>query len=168
MKDEPSKRAGEISAEKLALLVLRAKKKRAEAPATGRIPRRTGSGPAPLSFAQQRLWVLDRLEPGSTAYNMPSPARLRGPLDAAALERALGEIVPRHESLRTTFAESDGEPVQVVSPPGDFRLPFTDLTSLADEPRRAEERRLVAAEKRPYDLERGPLFRAHLVRTGEE
>jgi amino acid adenylation domain-containing protein len=163
MKDELSKRAGEISAEKLALLVLRAKKKRAEAPAAGRIPRRPVSGPAPLSFAQQRLWVLDRLEPGSTAYNMPSHARLQGPLDVAALERALGEIVRRHESLRTTFSEIDGEPVQVVSPPGDFRLPFTDLTGLADEPRR-----LVAAEKRPYDLERGPLFRAHLVRTDEE
>nr|QEO74128.1 condensation domain-containing protein [uncultured bacterium] len=171
MTDELSRRTGEISAEKLALLVLRAKKKRAETPGMGRIPRRTASGPAPLSFAQQRLWVLDRLEPGSTAYNMPSLARLRGVLHVEAFERALGEIVRRHESLRTTFGEGtegDTEPVQIVAPSGDFRLPFTDLTGLEEERRRAEERRLVLAERRPYDLERGPLFRAHLVRTGEE
>ena len=168
MKDELSRRSGEISAEKLALLVLRAKKKRAETPGAGRIPRRTASGPAPLSFAQQRLWVLDRLEPGSTAYNMPSIARLRGALDVEAFERALGEIVRRHDALRTTFAESDGEPVQVVALFTGFRLPFTDLTGLAEERRQAEERRLVLAERRPYDLERGPLFRARLIRTAEE
>jgi len=168
MTDELSRRTGEISAEKLALLVLRAKKKRAETPGVGRIPRRTASGPAPLSFAQQRLWVLDRLEPGSTAYNMPSLARLRGALNVEAVERALGEIVRRHDSLRTTFAEGGGEPVQIVAPSGDFRLPFTDLTGLSEEQRRAEERRLVLAERRPYDLERGPLFRARLVRTGDE
>ncbi|MFL6292885.1 MAG: amino acid adenylation domain-containing protein, partial [Thermoanaerobaculia bacterium] len=168
MKDELHRRPVEISAEKLALLVLRAKKKRAETPGVGRIPRRAASGPAPLSFAQQRLWVLDRLEPGSTAYNMPSAIRLRGALDVEALERALGEIVRRHDALRTTFAGSDGEPVQVMAPFAGFRLPFTDLTGLAQEQRRAEERRLVLADRRPYDLERGPLFRARLVRTGEE
>ncbi|MFP5287404.1 MAG: condensation domain-containing protein, partial [Thermoanaerobaculia bacterium] len=169
MSDELSRRTGEISAEKLALLVLRAKKKRAEAPGVGRIPRRAASGPAPLSFAQQRLWVLDRLEPGSTAYNMPSVARLRGALDAEAFERALGEIVRRHDALRTTFAEgAEGEPVQVVAPFAGFRLPFTDLAGLPQEQRRAEERRLILAERRPYDLEHGPLFRARLVRAGEE
>ncbi|HWM94192.1 MAG TPA: amino acid adenylation domain-containing protein [Thermoanaerobaculia bacterium] len=170
MTENLSRRTGELSPEKLALLVLRMKKKRA---AEGSSPvqkmaRRASSGPATLSFGQQRLWLLDRLEPGSTAYNMPSPARLRGPLDVAAMERALDEIVRRHESLRTTFAEHDGEPVQVIAPPGAFLLSIADLSDLPEESRSSEERRLLEADKRPYDLERGPLFRASLVRLQAE
>ena len=79
------------------------------------------TGPLPLSFAQERLWFLDRLEPGSAVYNIPVALRLGGALDAAALERALGEIVRRHEALRTTFAEVDGAPVQVIAPFGGLR-----------------------------------------------
>jgi amino acid adenylation domain-containing protein len=131
------------------------------------IPRRTASGPAPLSFAQQRLWLLDRLEPGSTAYNMPSPVRLRGALDVAALARALGEIVRRHEALRTTFLEEDGEVMQVIAPPAPCHLPVADLSGLPAAAQRAEELCLLSEALRPYDLERGPLFRAALVRLGE-
>ena len=172
MTDDPSRRTSDLSPEKLALLVMRMKKKSAQAPAegrtAGRIPRRASTGPAPLSFAQQRLWLLDRLEPGSTAYNMPSPARLRGAMDVAALERALDEIVRRHESLRTTFVEEEAEPVQVVAPATRFRLPMVDLEGLPEQARRDEERRLLEEDKRPYDLVHGPLFRVALVRLGSD
>src|SRR5207302_121784 len=73
-----------------------------------------GDNRFPLSFAQQRLWFLDQLEPDSPAYNVPLPVRLRGELPAARLARIAAELVGRHETLRTTFLESDGEPVQVV------------------------------------------------------
>ena len=88
---------------------------------SGIVPRAHRDG-APLSFAQERLWFVDRLEPGSTTYNMSWPLRLRGTADTGALERALGEIVRRHESLRTVFQEVDGSPVQVVVPFGGFTL----------------------------------------------
>nr|QEO74126.1 condensation domain-containing protein [uncultured bacterium] len=171
MTDDLSRRTGDLSPEKLALLVLRMKKKRAAEGLAGKhvgVTRRVGSGPAPLSFSQQRLWLLDRLEPGSTAYNMPSPIRLRGALDRSALERALGEIVRRHESLRTTFAEREDEPVQVILPPGSFHLPLADLSGLPEEVRAVEARRLLIEDKQPFDLERGPLFRAAQVRLAPE
>jgi len=167
----------ELSPEKLALLVLRSRKKKlSEAAAagegarraSGRIPRRGDEGPAALSYAQQRLWLLDRLEgEGGTAYNMPFPARLRGDLDAAALAEALGEIVRRHEALRTTFGVVDGTPVQTVAPAAPFPLPRIDLSGLPEPARGRESERLIAAAARqPFDLERGPLVRASLLRLG--
>ncbi|HSU18095.1 MAG TPA: amino acid adenylation domain-containing protein, partial [Longimicrobium sp.] len=129
---------------------------------------RDGS-PLPLSFAQQRLWFIEQLEPGSTAYHMPSALRLRGPLDARVLERALGEVVRRHEALRTTFGEREGEPFQVVHPAGAARLEVTDLSHLAPAEREAEARRLAGEEaQRPFDLRAGPLFRTRLLRLGED
>ncbi|HEX8318267.1 condensation domain-containing protein, partial [Longimicrobium sp.] len=123
----------------------------------------------PLSFAQERLWFIDRLEPGSAAYNIPAAARLAGALDGAALERALGEIVRRHEVLRTVFAEVDGSPVQVVQPFGGFHLPVEDLSGLGDADREAAVGRWVRQEAaRPFDLAAGPLFRAALLRLGDE
>ncbi|HEX2191245.1 MAG TPA: amino acid adenylation domain-containing protein, partial [Longimicrobiaceae bacterium] len=91
------------------------------------------TGPLPLSFAQERLWFIDRLEPGSTAYHMPSALRLRGPVDPRVLERTLGEVVRRHEALRTTFGETEGVPFQVVHPAGAARLELADLSRLAAE-----------------------------------
>nr|QEO74125.1 condensation domain-containing protein [uncultured bacterium] len=169
MSDGVSKRMGNLSPEKQALLVLQMKKKKAAEAAATRaaagMPRRSDpSSPAPLSFAQQRLWLLDRLEPGTTAYNIPAQARLRGPLDAAALELAIGAILRRHEALRTTFAERDSLPVQVIAPATSFRLPVADLAGLPEDLRRDEEQLLLATSGRPFDLERGPLFRAALVR----
>jgi amino acid adenylation domain-containing protein/non-ribosomal peptide synthase protein (TIGR01720 family) len=141
-----------------------------------------GSGPAappmervsraealPLSFAQQRLWVVDRLEPGSAAYNMPSALRLRGPLHAPALRAGIAELVRRHEALRTTFAERGGAPVQVVHPPAPLPLPLIDLAGLPDGSREPRAERLAALEaRRPFDLARGPLLRATLVRLDDE
>ncbi|HEX2190856.1 MAG TPA: amino acid adenylation domain-containing protein, partial [Longimicrobiaceae bacterium] len=121
----------------------------------------------PLSFAQQRLWFIDQLDPGSAAYNMPVPLRLRGRLDGAALERALGEVVRRHESLRTRFPSVGGEPVQVVEPAAAPRLPRVDLARLDDGER--EARRLAGEDAaRGFDLATGPLFRAALLRLGAE
>ncbi|HEY7769089.1 condensation domain-containing protein, partial [Longimicrobium sp.] len=123
----------------------------------------------PLSFAQERLWFIDRLEPGSAVYNLAAAHRLWGELDAAALERAVGEIVRRHEPLRTVFADVDGSPVQVVAPFGGFTLPVEDLSGLGDADRGAAARRRAAEEAaRPFDLAAGPLFRAALLRIGAQ
>ncbi|HYR09422.1 MAG TPA: amino acid adenylation domain-containing protein, partial [Longimicrobium sp.] len=127
------------------------------------------TGPLPLSFAQERLWFLDRLEPGSTTYNIPAAWRLGGALDVAALERSLSEIVRRHEALRTVFAEVDGSAVQVVAPFGGFALPVEDLSGLGEADREAAVRRRAREEaRRAFDLSAGPLFRATLLRLGAE
>jgi amino acid adenylation domain-containing protein/non-ribosomal peptide synthase protein (TIGR01720 family) len=127
------------------------------------------TGPMPLSFAQERMWFLDRLSPGGVAYNIPLAVRLGGTLDAAALERALGEVVRRHDALRTTFGEVDGAPVQVVAPFAGFVLPTEDLSELGEVEREAAVlRRASAVSARPFDLTTGPLFGAELLRLGEE
>jgi amino acid adenylation domain-containing protein len=126
-------------------------------------------GEIPPSFAQQRLWFLDQLLPGSTRYNVPVALRLEGRLDAEALRRSLDEIVRRHEVLRTTFASAGGRPVQVIAPELRLDLPIVDLGSLPEAEREARVRRLVDEEAgRPFDLERGPLLRVKLLRLSDE
>ena len=123
----------------------------------------------PLSFAQERLWFLDQLEPGNPFYNTPLALRLRGPLDTDALERSLNEVVRRHEALRTTFATADGQPVQLIAPSLTILLPVLDLRPLAEVERSAEVKRLADEEaQRVFDLARGPLLRATLLRLGQE
>ncbi|HYO14676.1 MAG TPA: amino acid adenylation domain-containing protein [Thermoanaerobaculia bacterium] len=123
----------------------------------------------PLSFAHQRLWFLDQLEPGSPVYNIPAVVELTGRLDAAVLAAALGEVVRRHETLRTTFRSAAGEPVQVVAEDAGFLLPVVDLQALPGREREHEAHRLATAEaRRPFDLARGPLLRAALLRSGTE
>ncbi|HKV11759.1 MAG TPA: amino acid adenylation domain-containing protein, partial [Thermoanaerobaculia bacterium] len=132
------------------------------------VPAGPGALP-PLSFAQQRLWFLDRLQPGSAAYNVPAALRVEGPLAVAALKAALGEIVRRHEALRTAFVVVDGEPVQLVVSPDPFALPVVDLAGLPAPGREAESARLTREEAmRPFDLSRAPLVRASLLRLGAE
>ncbi|MGH9333665.1 MAG: amino acid adenylation domain-containing protein, partial [Vicinamibacteria bacterium] len=134
------------------------------------IERQSRSEPLSLSFAQQRLWFLDRLEPGNTAYNMWQAFRLEGPLDEQALERSLRELVRRHESLRTTFVESDGTPLLSIAHDATFPWTRSDLSGpLSSDAKEIEAERLVREEaSRPFDLERGPLFRVLLVRLGPE
>lgn len=127
------------------------------------IPRRTEAGPAPLSFAQQRLWFHEQLEPGQPTYNVPIAVTLRGPLDVAALEAGLHDIAQRHAILRTTFAVVDGEPAQIVASTLDIPLPIMEAQSLSD----AEIEAQLAAEARvPFDLSQGPLWRVRLLRLG--
>ncbi len=131
-----------------------------------RIPRRTGDGPWPLSFAQQRLWFIHQLDPRGSAYNMPFALRLRGSLDVGALRRSLTEVVRRHEAVRTVFVDRGGEARQVVLPAAPVPIPVLDLAGLPEDPRAVELLRLLAKEGlRPFDLARGPLLRALLVRT---
>ena len=121
----------------------------------------------PLSFAQQRLWFIDQLEPGSV-YNFPAAVRLKGQLNVAALKLSLNEIVKRHESLRTTFTTVDGRPVQVIAPHLTMALPILDLRELPETEREAEVQRLATNEaQRPFDLAEGPLVRATVLRLGE-
>jgi amino acid adenylation domain-containing protein/non-ribosomal peptide synthase protein (TIGR01720 family) len=144
---------------------------RSEEQGLGRPPlvRTPREGLLPLSFAQQRLWFLEQLQPGSPLYNLPSALRLAGPLDVAVLRRALDEIVRRHESLRTTFIAEHGLPAQVVAPPFALPLPVVDLSGLEEAVREAEERRLLAdASRRPFDLARGPLLRVLLLREAAD
>jgi amino acid adenylation domain-containing protein len=134
-------------------------------PAIRRVPR---DGELPLSFAQQRLWFLDRFEPGGNFYNIPAAFRLAGRVDRGALERSLGEIVRRHEALRTTFETRDGKPVQCIASPRPFRLREIDLTALPVTRREAGAREASLAEaENPFDLGRGPLFRASLLALSE-
>ena len=126
-------------------------------------------GPLPLSFAQRRLWLLDRLQPGSPAYNLTASWALDGPLDAGALERALGEIGRRHEVLRTRFTVEQGEPAQQVDPATPFRLESVDLSGLPEAAREEAARRRAGQEAlRPFDLARGPLLRATSLRLAPE
>ncbi len=145
---------------------------RSEAPPLVPVSRETPRAtPLPLSFAQQRLWFLHRLEPESPVYNMPAALHLPGRLDRAMLAAALGEVARRHESLRTRFVAFDGElgePVQVIDPPAPVPLPEIDLAGLPAARRLEEARRLARAEAlHPFDLARGPLLRTALVRLGE-
>lgn len=121
----------------------------------------------PLSFAQQRLWFMEQLEPGTPIYNIPVAMTLTGRLDMSALARSLGESVRRHEALRTTFRASDGQPLQVIGPPGPVAMPIVDLgpASLAG---REMPRLMLADARRTFDLENGPLLRATLLRLGPE
>jgi amino acid adenylation domain-containing protein len=125
----------------------------------------------PASFAQQRLWFLDQLIPGNTIYNVPTAIRLTGSLYLAALEQTLNEIVSRHESLRTTFIELDGQPLQAIPTESyadtlSFTIPISilDLQQLPDDKREIEAKNIVNTEiERPFDLSAGPLLRVMLL-----
>ena len=160
-----------LSPEKRRLLELRMRTRMAkpeDAAPELKAERRAGET-FPLSFAQQRLWLLDRMHPGSATYNVPAPTRLKGALDAAALEKALGALHERHETLRTTFEERGGEPVQVIHPYTPFHLPIEDLSHLPDGEREEEMRRRVSADiNTGFDLARGPVLRARLLRLASD
>jgi amino acid adenylation domain-containing protein len=131
---------------------------------------RVGRQQAPTtSFAQERLWFLEQLRPEEATYNFPISLRLKGALDVAALERALGEIRQRHETLRTTFVMEGERPVQRIAPPAPLTLPVVDLSGLSPKEREAEEARLTREETRaPFDLAQGPVWRLRLLRLGAQ
>jgi amino acid adenylation domain-containing protein len=121
----------------------------------------------PLSFAQERLWFLNQLEPENPFYNMPTILRLSGPFDVAAVQRVINEIVRRHEVLRTRFVSTNGKPVQIIEPSLSVELPLIDLRSKMD--RNATAERLIVEEaRRAFDLANGPLLRSLVLRLDVE
>jgi amino acid adenylation domain-containing protein len=151
---------------RLAPLVEQAR--RAGAPPPPPLTRAPRGGALPLSFAQRRLWFAHQLDPQGTAYTVPATVRLTGALDRAALGAGLEALVRRHEALRTTFVAVDGEPAQLVGPPGPVPVPFVDLGDLPEPGRSARLAEHIAGDRRnPFDLARGPLLRACLFRLGE-
>ncbi|HVO10121.1 MAG TPA: amino acid adenylation domain-containing protein, partial [Vicinamibacteria bacterium] len=138
-------------------------------PAVSPIPRSSDATAVPASFAQERLWFLEQLAPGSGRYNLWRAIRLQGPLHVEALERALGEVLRRHEALRTRFVESGGRPFQEVLEPGHFPLAVVALEGFEAAERLSQARRLAQQEAaRPFDLGRGPLIRGVLLRLDPE
>jgi len=130
---------------------------------------RDGSVELPLSFAQQRLWFLDQLEPGLLAYNILKAIRLTGPLNIAALEQAFDEIVRRHEILRSTFLSREGRPTLILAPAFTSGLPVVDLAHLDEAQWEAEIQRLATEEaQRPFDLAQGALLRHTLLKLSEQ
>lgn len=167
---EIPERISNLSSAQLELLTERLQKNRRGKTDQHVIRRRVNrDAPAVLSFPQQRMWILHQLEPNSSALNTAAAVRLRGPLDVAALQRSLLEIVRRHESLRTSFTARDGEPVQVVHEASDWKLPLFDLSSLT-ETYRDEELKLITVREaeRPFVLSEWPLFRTTLVKLADE
>ena len=137
-----------------------------QAPPIKPVPR---SGNLTLSFAQERLWFLDQLQPDSSIHNMRAAFCLKGALNVAALEQSLAEIVRRHEILRTTFSAVDGMPVQVISPYIDLRLPVIDAREVHEPEREIKVQQITRQEfEQPFDLEKAPLWRFKLLRLAEE
>ncbi|HEX8475509.1 MAG TPA: amino acid adenylation domain-containing protein [Pyrinomonadaceae bacterium] len=133
------------------------------------VARPRDSNRVPLSFAQQRLWFLEQLDPGTPAYNITMGVRLSGLLKVDALRQSLNEIVRRHEVLRTTFAVEDGQAVQVVSPSLALELPIVDLQDVPEDERMARAQNLTKEEaQRPLSLTSGPLLRVTLLRLSPE
>ena len=164
-------RLAQLSPDKRALLErkLLEQGKKADA-GSGRIPRREDpAAPVELSHSQELMWLLDRLSPGGNAYNSPSANRIRGPLDAEVLERALQAQIDRHEILRTRYPEIDGRPMQVVSAHEDLKLMIVDLSSDAPGIAEAEMSRLLKeAAEAPFDLQCDLLVRATLYRLADD
>ena len=130
---------------------------------------RARSEPAPLSFAQERLWFLEQLEPESSVYNICRAYRLLGNLNTSALEASLNEIISRHETLRTAFRLVDGRPVQVVQPIQNISIEYVDLRAIPDNERDAEIQRRIKADLHcAFDLSAGFLLRSTLLRAGDQ
>lgn len=150
-------------------LMLKERREAAAPTAPAAIQRRSDQSSHPSSFGQDRLWFIHQWEPESPAYNLPQAVQLRGLLNIDALERSLNTIVQRHETLRTRFPVTEGQPSLAVDPALALRIPVEDLRALppADlEP--ALQRRLVEEARRPFDLAGGPLLRTHLFLTGPD
>lgn len=164
-----TQRIATLSPEKRELLIRSLQNKQAATSGSQIRARRRTSELAPCSFPQQRLWFLQQLEPTSCAYNMPGALRVRGALDIEVLRKALDEISRRHESLRTTFREVDGQPMQVIGPTAGLPLKLVDLQHIPAADRENEAIKLAYAEAHtPFDLATGPIIRATLLQLAPD
>lgn len=169
--NELSKRIAGLTPAQFALIKQRLNEKNQGRPDDQAIPRRAShfATRAPLSFAQERLWFLYQLDPESYAFNITNAVRLTGKLNVSSLEKALNEIVRRHEALRTTFANIDDEPVQVIAPELRIPLPVINLRDWPKHERETEAARLITASARePFDITRGSLLRTLLVQLEDD
>jgi hypothetical protein len=167
MMNDPFPKAHPLSAGKARLLRELLKKKKIRLSEAQAIPRRIAFSPCPPSFSQQRLWFLDQLKQERALYNIPQAFRLKGRPDVASLQQTLTAIVARHESLRTSFAILDGQPMQIIDTDASSSLTVVDVSGLDEVVREAEVQRYVAEEAaRPFDLSVCPLLRAMLLRIG--
>ncbi|MBF8260597.1 MAG: hypothetical protein HW376_126 [candidate division NC10 bacterium] len=167
--DDPAERWANLPAEKRALVEERLRNSGLSGASARRLGPRPSATTTPLSFAQERLWFMDQLEPGSLAYNRPWAVRLKGRLAPDALEAALNSIISRHEPLRTTFTAVDGLPVQAVQTHHDLPLSMVDLSQLsAAEREREAVRRTIEHSRQPFDLARDPMLRPALLRLGTQ
>jgi aspartate racemase len=166
---DPEERPTKLSTVKQALLEQRLRRATTAVGARAVIPRRQNQRVVPLSFAQERLWFLDQIQPGQPTYNRPLALRLAGRLDVTALRQAVSEIVRRHDVLRTRFQVVDGQPVQTTMPAGPVNLPLIDLARLPHSERENRARALAAEiSRRPIDLAQGPFFGPILFRLGRQ
>jgi amino acid adenylation domain-containing protein len=171
-RDDVSLRRSQLSATKQALLEKRLQRLRGKLTGDSKpplIPQRPEPDRAPLSFAQQRLWFVEQLEPGLTAYNNPGAVRITGPLRVDVLERSLNEIVRRHQALRTTFDVIEGQRLQIIHPFQTSIIPLIDLREFPEEERDAHAQRWTEqTAQHSFDLAGGPLLRTMLLRLSEQ
>jgi amino acid adenylation domain-containing protein len=166
--DELTRRLENLSPAKRALLERRLVAERGETPGQ-QLPNATRREPSRASFAQERLWFVQQLEPESAAYNVPRAIRIRGPLNLNTLEQSLNEIIRRHESLRTSFSLINGSLRQIVAESSPLRLPVVDLSGLSVDERRIKAHELAKREAAlPFDLNHGPVVRAYVLRLQAE
>ncbi len=166
-----SARIAALSPEQRARFEASMKAKGLRLPQVDRIPRglRQDGNLCPSSIDQERLWFIEQLQPGNSAYNIFSASRIKGPLDAALMERVVNELIARHEVLRTTFTVVDDQPMQVIHLRMEITLTPVDLQLLPVEAREQEALRLVTETfSQPFDLEKGPLVRVGLLRLAED
>lgn len=162
-------RVTSLSPEKRKLLELLLEEDGVQTPAQRITRRESEIDPPPLSFAQQRLWLLDQLFPDNPAYNESFTIRLSGRLEVPALGRSLDEIIRRHEALRTTYIDNEGTPAQKINPPAPLDLPIVDLGDLTAGAQEARLKELVVEQTQgPFSLSEGPLVRAKLLRLAED
>src|SRR6185503_186598 len=167
---EAPTRLENLSAQKQALFELLRKQRQQERASQAQIvPRPSKRASLPLSFAQQRLWFINQLDPDSPIYNVPLAVRLTGKLDVQALEKTLSEVFRRHEVLRTTFVTVGDQPVQHIAAASQIKLECENLSELTEVEREAEVTRLASEEARlPFNLAEGPLLRLRLMQLDTE
>ncbi|MEP7342689.1 MAG: condensation domain-containing protein, partial [Acidobacteriota bacterium] len=162
-------RVAELSSDKRRLLALLMKEKSAGRSPSPMARRPRHSNIQPVSFAQQRFWFLNQLEPDSAFHAIPAALRLSGPLDLTTLEKTFSELVRRHEILRTLFPQINGQPVQLIQDARPLNLRIVDLSDLPAPERDEQARQLTVAEaQQPFDLSQGPLFRTQVIRLSVE